>query len=334
MVNKKKITKNYFIIVALLIVLYAALEALVLTDVINRYYLGIVKMICINIILATSLNLVTGVLGQLVLGHAGFMAVGAYAAAMFSKYSTLADVIKFPLALIVGGLVAGIFGIIIGIPALRLKGDYLAILTLGFGEIIRSLLEAFPLVGGASGLKEIPKIEGFTPFFTVAVISVVLLYTISISRHGRAIMSIRENEIAAEASGVNTVYYKMLAFVIAAIFAGIAGGLYAHHIGMLQPAKFNFNYSVDILVMVVLGGMGSFTGAVCSATVLTIIPEFLRTFASYRMLIYSIILIAMMLFRPEGLLGRAEFSIAGILDKLKNGKSKKKDNSIKDGEDK
>ena len=251
----------------------------------------------------------SGFLGQLVLGHAGFMSVGAYAAALFTMYSGLPTMASFPLALLIGGIVAAAFGVIIGVPALRLKGDYLAILTLGFGEIIRVLILATPFTGGAAGLSGIPLLTTFTYVFIVAILTVAVIFAFIHSRHGRAVIAIREDEIAAEAAGIHTTYYKLLAFVLAAFFAGIAGGLYAHHIGVLDPSKFDFNYSVEILIMVVLGGMGSITGSVVAAIVLTLLPELLRGFSEYRMLIYSIILICVMLFKPSGLLGQHELDV-------------------------
>lgn len=311
----KKWIPNVMILV-LVLALYVVLSVLISTNVINPYYSGILTMVCINVILAVSLNLATGFLGQLVLGHAGFMSVGAYAAALFTMYSGLPQVISFPIALLVGGLVAVVFGVIIGVPALRLKGDYLAILTLGFGEIIRVLILAVPFTGGAAGLSGIPLLTTFTYVFILAILTVGIIFAFIHSRHGRAVIAIREDEIAAEAAGINTTYYKLLAFVMAAFFAGVAGGLYAHHIGVLDPGKFNFNYSVEILIMVVLGGMGSITGSVIAAVVLTLLPEALRGFSEYRMLIYSVILICVMLFKPSGLLGQYEFSIARIFKKL------------------
>lgn len=296
------------------------------SGMIDRYMSSIICMVCINIILTVSLNLASGFLGQLVLGHAGFMSVGAYAAALFTMYSGLPISAALPIGLVIGGLVAAVFSVIIGIPALRLRGDYLAIITLGFGEIIRVLILAFDFTGGAKGLRGIPMyvekgqqgndLVKFGYVFLIAVLTIYVIYSFIRSRHGRAVIAIREDEIAAEASGINTTYYKLLAFILAAFFAGIAGGLYAHHIGVLDPSKFNFNYSVEILVMVVLGGMGSITGSVISATVLTILPEALREFSDYRMLIYSVILIIVMLFRSEGLMGQRELSLRKLAEKF------------------
>jgi len=322
----KKRATSYIATLLLIAAGYLLLRALIETGAMNKYYSGIFVMICINIILAVSLNLAAGFLGQLVLGHAGFMAVGAYGCALLVINSGLDASVAFPLALLFGGVVAAFVGVIIGIPALRMRGDYLAIITLGFGEIIRVIILALNFTGGARGLKGIPLLTNYTWVYFIAVIVVIICYNFIKSRHGRAVISIREDEIAAEASGVNTTYFKMFAFVLAAFFAGIAGGLYAHHIGILNPAKFNFNYSVEILVMVVLGGMGSITGSIIAAIVLTILPEALREFADYRLLIYSGMLITMMLFRPKGLMGTKEFSITRIGEGIKRlfTKNKKK----------
>lgn len=299
-------------------------NALIEGRVIPTYYAKVITLIGINIILAVSLNIATGYLGQLPLGHAGFMAVGAYAAAIFLTRTTMPETVAFPIGIVIGGIVAALFGIIIGIPALRLKGDYLAIITLGFAEIIRVIMLnidgvlGFELTGGAKGLTGIPAYTNFLNTFVVVVISLFLIHTMTKSRHGRAILAIRDNEIAAEASGVNTTYYKTLAFVVSAFFAGIGGGLYAGCIGVMAPAKFGFMKSIEILVMVVLGGMGSMLGSVLSATFLTILPEALRAFADYRMVVYAIVLILVMIFRPQGLLGTYDFSLGNVLEKIAN----------------
>ena len=315
---KKKLNKtliSYAVNAGLVVLLYVVMMVLIKVGIINRYYEGIVRLICINIIMAVSLNLVCGFMGQLALGHAGFMSVGAYAAALFTMHCGLPEAVAFPLGLLVGGIVAAIVGFLIGIPALRMRGDYLAIITLGFGEIIRVVANALPITGGAKGLSGIPASTNFSWAYWVMILSVFVLFAFIKSRHGRAVISIREDEIAAEASGIRTTYYKMMAFVLAAFFAGIAGGLYAHHVGVLAPTKFDFNYSVEFLVMVVLGGMGSITGSIIAAIVLTILPEALRGFEDYRMLLYSLVLIVMMLFRPTGLLGTYEFSLSRMLNR-------------------
>lgn len=305
--------KSYSINIGAIIVIYALLTLLMKTGIINSYYEVIVISIGINIILAASLNLATGYLGQLALGHAGFMAVGAYVSAICTSHMNLPDTLQLIVSILVGGIVAGIFGILVGVPALRLKGDYLAIITLAFGEIIRVIILNLKITGGARGLKGIPPLTGFNSVFWITIIIVAIIYTLINSRHGRAIISIREDEIAAESVGIPTTYYKNFAFSLAAVFAGIGGGLYAHYYTVLDPGYFDFMRSIEILIIVVLGGMGSLTGSIVAAIVLTIIPQLLIDFADWRMLIYSIILIIMMLFRPEGLFGKKEFSLITLL---------------------
>lgn len=304
----KKIQLSYLINLAAAVIIFAIIFILQMTGIIGRYYMGILITLLINIILTVSLNLATGFLGQLTLGHAGFMSVGAYSAALFTMNSGLPAALAFPLALVIGGIAAAVFGIMIGIPALRLKGDYLAIITLGFGEIIRVIILNVKFTGGAKGLTGIDRLTNFPYAYIVTVLTITLMFLLIRSRHGRAIISIREDEIAAESSGINTTYYKLLAFTIAAFFAGVAGGLYAHWQSVLDATKFGFNFSIDIMVMVVLGGMGSITGSILAASILTFLPELLRDFSQYRMLIYAILLIVMMLFKPSGLLGRHELS--------------------------
>ena len=319
---------SYAVNAGLLLVFYFLFFALIANGTINRYSSGIMTTMFINIILTVSLNLVSGFLGQLVLGHAGFMSVGAYTAALFTLYSGLPITISFPISIVLAGVMAAVFGVIIGVPALRLRGDYLAIITLGFGEIIRVIILACDFTGGAKGLRGIPTIlpkgsdatslalAKYSYVFWLAVITVVVIWAFVRSRHGRAVIAIREDEIAAEASGIHTTYYKLFAFVMAAFFAGVAGSVYAHHIGVLDPGKFNFDYSVEILLMAVLGGLGSITGSIIAAVALTILPEFLRGFEDYRMLIYAVILIIVMLFKPSGLMGQREFSLSGLAARL------------------
>lgn len=319
MTKKKQAYISYGVNLVIVLAVFFLLRALIVGGVLNRYQSDLITLVCINVTMAVSLNLVTGLLGQLVLGHAGFMLVGAYAAALFTKSSALPLQFSLPIGLVLSGVLAAVCGVIIGVPALRLRGDYLAIITLGFGEIIRVIANNLKITGGAMGLGGIKSLTnrqnpaGMLPFvFFIAVVVIFVMFTFGRSRHGRAVIAIREDEIAAEASGVNTTYYKLLAFVLAAFIAGVAGGLYAHHLGIIDPSKYDFNRSVEFLIMVVLGGMGSITGSIISASVLTVLPELLRGFSNYRMLVYSIVLICVMLFRPTGLLGRAEFSLAGI----------------------
>lgn len=325
---------RYAINIVLFVLFIFIVSGLINTKTISNYYTKVIMLIGINIILAVSLNLATGYLGQLPLGHAGFMAVGAYASAIFMKAAAAMPLaIALPLGLIIGGIVAAIFGFIIGIPALRLKGDYLAIITLGFGEIIRVVLlnidsvVGFSLTYGAASLKGIPKTTTFLDTFICVFIVCYVIHTMMKSRHGRAVLSIRENEIAAESCGIKTTYYKTMAFVMSAFFAGVAGSLYAGYLGILNPSSFGFMKSIEILVMVVLGGMGSMIGSVISATVLTAVPEFLRAFDQYRMVAYSLLLIIVMIFKPTGLMGTYDFSLSRLLgkpwDKLTSRKSTK-----------
>jgi len=302
--------------IILLALFYLAVLGLDFAGILNRYGMSVLRLICINIVLAVSLNVTVGNLGQITLGHAGFMSIGAYTAALFSKAGIVPGLPGYLIGLILGGIFACIVGILIGIPALRLKGDYLAIVTLAFGEIIRVLIEYFNFTGGAQGLSGIPVMQNFLVIFLITVISVALMFNTMTSKHGRAVLSIRDDEIASESSGINITYFKTYAFALSAFFAGIAGGMYAHNIGVIGAKVFDYNRSFDILVMVVLGGMGSFTGAILSAIVLTIIPELLRQFAEYRMIFYSLALIIVMIFRPEGLMGRKEFSITSLVYKL------------------
>lgn len=339
---KLKTPVRYIINIVLTACLLAALTAFISgAGMKGEYYRGIIITIGINIILATSLNIVCGYLGQLPLGHAGFMAVGAYAGAIFMKSTPVAQLLRagnnfavvpyIIVAVIISAVIAGIFGLIIGIPALRLKGDYLAIITLGFGEIIRILLTnidsvlGFKFTYGASGLARIPKFTSLNVIFIFTVICLFLIHVFMKSRHGRAVLSIRDNEIAAESVGINTTFYKTLAFVFSAMLAGVAGCLYAGYIGSLYPATFKFMKSIEILVMVVLGGMGSMLGSIISAIVLTALPEVLRSFSDYRMVVYSLALVLMMIFRPKGLLGSYDFSMGNTIEKILNWRPHKKE---------
>ena len=306
--------------------------------IISNYFTKVLMLIGINIILTVSLNIATGYLGQLPLGHAGFMAVGAYASAIFMTRSGLDPSVSFPIGLLLGAVTAGIVGILIGMPALRLKGDCLAIITLGFGEIIRVVLLnidsvlGFKFTYGAASLKNIPKSTTFFNTFLCVGIVCFLIHTMMKSRHGRAILSIRENEIAAESCGINLTYYKVLGFAASAFFAGLAGALYASYLGILNPSSFGFMKSIEILVMVVLGGMGSMVGSVLSATVLTAIPELLRAFSEYRMIVYSMLLITVMIFKPSGLMGQFDFSLSRVLEKVFNYKTNREQSDNKAGE--
>ncbi len=331
--KRKKLSNKtrYAINTVLIVAIIAIIGALIKTGTISNYYNTILMLIGINIILTVSLNVATGYLGQLPLGHAGFMAVGGYAAGIFMKSvkgGMIDGVPSLIIGVILGGVVAAIFGLAIGIPALRLKGDYLAIVTLGFGEIIRVVLLNIDTVigrqftGGAAGLMGIPKNSSFISIAVFVAITCIMIHMMMKSKHGRAILSIRENEIAAESCGIKTTYYKTLGFVVSAFFAGVAGALYAGYLGILVPKDFGFMKSIEILVMVVLGGMGSMIGSVISASVLTVVPFLLQqisqTVADYRMVIYSILLIVVMIFKPSGLMGTYDFSLGNLLEKFLN----------------
>ncbi len=274
---------------------------------INAYYLQILTIMGINVIMALGLNLITGVTGQLSLGHAAFMSIGAYAAAIL----TLNYGAPFWLALLFGAFVAAFFGVLLGFPTLRLSGDYLAIATMGFGEITRVILLNLDITGRALGISGIPHSSNFLGVWILAVLSIVAMVFVGNSRLGRAFLAIREDEIAAEAMGVNSTYYKIQAFALGSFLAGLGGGLYAHYITYLNPSDFGFMKSIEILNMVVLGGMGSIPGTILGAGVLTAVPEVLRAVREYRMLFYGGLLVFMMIFKPNGLLGGVHFSTIG-----------------------
>ena len=264
-------------------------------------------IIGINIILAVSLNLITGFTGQFSLGHAAFMSIGAYASGIMTA--------RLGQPFIVGILFAGVFaslaGILIGIPTLRLKGDYLAIATLGFGEIVKILAINNDYIGGAVGLNDIPQYTNWNWLYFSVIVAILVIKNFVNSHNGRACMSIREDEIAAEAMGVNTTYYKILVFTIGAFFAGVAGALYANYFYFIKPDSFGFMKSVDILVIVVFGGMGSITGSILGAVLLSVISLFLQAIPELRMVVYSIILFLIMVYRPQGIMGDKEFKLFG-----------------------
>lgn len=297
--------KNDLYTLAASIIVYAIIQTLIEVEFIGAFWLLNVVLICINIILASSLNLINGFTGQFSIGHAGFMAVGAYLSAVM----TVKMQMPFVVAIIAGGLGAGFLGFVIGLPTLRLRGDYLAIATLGLGEIIRITILNIPYVGGASGFMGIPRHTNFTWAFFIMIFSLFFIKNFINSSHGRACISVRENEIAAEAMGVDTTKYKVLAFTIGASFAGIAGGLFSHYFYIAHPASFTFMRSFDILTMVVLGGLGSMSGSITGAILLTFVSAALASYPEWRMVIYSIMLIILMLYRPQGLFGNKELSL-------------------------
>lgn len=299
--SKNKITQRLIYATIAIFAIYFVLIIGMATGLIDNYISGIIVSILINVIMGVSLALVTGYLGELVLGHAGFMAVGAYTAAIITMQLNLPAVIEFPIALLAGGILASAIGIIIGIPALRLRGDYLGIITLGFGEIIRIILNNLEITNGARGLSGIPHYSNFTVTFFITAIVIVILYKIITSRTGRAIVAIRDNEIATDCVGISTFFYKTLAFSIAAFFAGIAGGLYAHYHTVLNPVSFGFMQSIEVLIIVVLGGMGNLFGTIIAAIILGVLNELLRSFTEYRMIIYSLVLIIMMICKAKNI---------------------------------
>ncbi len=328
MKTKKKFQDKY-ITYLLLVVMFAVALVMVKTGTASRKFQSWLVPICVNIILAVSLNLTIGFLGELTLGHAGFMSVGAYAGCLFSQAMAdiLPTVVRFPLAMLVGGLTAAIFGVLVGIPVLRLKGDYLAIVTLAFGEIIRSVIINLNFTGGAAGLKGTPQDSNFYIAFAVVMITVILITNLTESGQGRSIKAIRDNRIAAEACGINVTYYRLLAFVFAAFFAGIAGVIYGHNLSILNAGTFDYNKSIEILVLVVLGGLGSIRGSVISATILYVLPELLRPLADYRMIIYSIVLIVIMILNSSEQFKSAKdlLNVKNALNHLKGKKNAKEE---------
>jgi branched-chain amino acid transport system permease protein len=306
--------RNLLVALIVIGVLYA-LDFVFQGRMISPYFSRILMLSGIAITLAVSLNLINGFTGQFSIGHAGFMAVGAYTSAYFSvNYGAnlavtlgngkLGWVIVLTLATIIGAICAGIAGLVVGVPSLRLKGDYLAIVTLGFGQIIVVFLNNIESVGGARGYSGIPIVKSFFWIFLIAILTITVVYNIVNSAFGRALISIREDELAAEAMGVNTTRYKVMAFVISSAMAGAGGVLLAHFDGYLNPKSFEFIKSFEILIMIILGGLGSIVGSIVGAILLTVLPEALRGFAEYRMVIYSLLLIILMITRPQGLLGK------------------------------
>lgn len=321
-----KTTKSNFITYAMVIIVYAIVQTLVMTGNVSSLMTGLLVPLCIYAILAVSLNLTVGVLGELSLGHAGFMCIGAFAGAFFSKCTMglIPDGLRFFAAILIGAAMAGLFGILIGIPVLRLRGDYLAIVTLAFGEIIKNIVNVLyvgrdgsgfhfsikdsmslnmdetgkVIINGAQGISGTPKNSTFTIGIILLLITLVIVLNLMNSRDGRAIMAIRDNRIAAESIGLNITKYKLMAFSISAALAGVAGVLYAHNLATLTalPKNFGYNMSIMILVFVVLGGIGNMRGSIIAAVLLTLLPEMLRGLNDYRMLIYAIVLIVMMLF--------------------------------------
>ncbi len=342
--NKKakfsKTTRDHLTTYAMVIVFYIVVQILIATGAIGSHIQGLLVPVCYYAVCAVALNLCVGILGELSIGHCGFMCVGAFTSAVFSfaTQDMMPDGIRFLLALVIGVVCAGVIGFLIGIPVLRLNGDYLAIVTLAFGEIIKNINNAIYLgmdssgfhisltsasklnladdgkmiINGAMGITGTPKDANFTIAVIILLVALFVVQNLVDSRDGRAIMSIRDNRIAAEATGINVTKYKMTAFTISAAIAGAAGVLFAHNIATLNSTSqyFGYNASIMILVYVVLGGIGNIRGSVIAAVILYLLPELLRGLANYRMLIYSIVLIAMMLFNwaPAAITFRKKFA--------------------------
>lgn len=326
--SKLKLNKSTYssmITIGMIVIAYTVCQTLIATGNMSNLLQNLLVSMCYYSIMAVSLNLTVGILGHLSLGHAGFMCIGAFAGAFFSKCTVNVienTFIRFTLAILIGAAMAGLFGIIIGTVVLRLRGDYLAIVTLAFGEIIKNVLnvmyigydksgirfsmkdavslnlgeDGIVIVKGAQGISGTPRNATFTIGVILLIITYVIIVNLVKSRSGRAIMAIRDNHIAAESVGINITKYKILAFSISAALAGVAGVLYSHNIATVQSTKFGYNMSIMILVFVVLGGMGNLRGSIIAAVILTLLPEYLRFMRDYRMLIYAIALIIMMLF--------------------------------------
>ncbi len=292
----------------LLLSTFLIVQLLVSFNIINDYIMATLTTICINVILAVSLNLIVGFTGQLSLGHAGFMSIGAYTCAIITMHYT--TTLGFIAGLFLGAVLAALVGCIVGLPTLRLRGDYLAIATLGMAEIIRIIFLNLKITNGAAGLFLGEQYTNWLWLFIFTVGTILVITNFIHSSHGRACISVREDEIAAEAMGVPTTKYKMIAFIVGAFCAGIAGGLHASYFYFIKPDLFGFLKSIDILVIVVLGGLGSISGSIIAAFLLAIISSFLQSFPELRMVIYSAMLVAIMLFRPHGLMGSKELSLS------------------------
>ena len=343
-----KTTRSNFITYGIVIAAYLIMQALIAADQVSSLLNGLLVPLCIYVIMAVSLNLTVGILGELSLGHAGFMCVGAFTSSLFSlcmEETLTSSMIRFPIAILFGAAAAAVMGLIVGIPVLRLKGDYLAIVTLAFGEIIKNVVNVIylgrdasgfhfsmestlalnmdetgtVLIKGAQGITGTPKDSTFTIGVVIVLITLIIVLNLIHSRTGRAVMAIRDNRIAAESIGINVTKYKLLAFTISAALAGVAGALYSHNLSSLAATQKNFGYnqSIMFLVYVVLGGIGNIRGSIIATVVLTLLPELLRSMDSYRMLIYAIVLIVMMLvnWSPAIIDFRKRHSLKNLLGK-------------------
>jgi branched-chain amino acid transport system permease protein len=298
------------------VALFIVLQGLITGRILNSFWQLNLIILCINIILSVSLNLINGYTGQFSLGHAGFMAIGAYVSVVLTTNFHW----PFLIALLAGGAGAGFLGFLIGLPTLRLYGDYLAIATLGLGEIIRITIMNIEYVGGAAGFMNIPHNTTFTWAFFLMLATLFIIKNFVNSTHGRACIAIRENEIAAEAMGINTTKYKVMAFTIGAGFAGVAGGLFAHCFYIINPTSFTFMQSFNYLIMVVLGGLGSITGSIAGAFAVTFVSAGLASWPEFRMIIYALMLILLMFYRPQGLFGYIEITDFKIFSRFRGGR--------------
>lgn len=329
----RKMKKNYLICFAAVAAGFLFLCLLFDTGLLGKksaYFNGLIVIGMFYTIIVCSLNLLTGYMGEFSLGHAGFMSIGAYASAIVTTLIRsnveLPAVLFYIIAILVGGIAAGFIGILVGIPALRLSGDYLCIVTVAVAEIVRVVLSNFgiPAITGSATFGKsfagIAKVSDYHYVYITMVLCVVVMYCYIRSRYGRALISIREDRIAAAASGINVTRTKVLTFTISAFFAGVAGAIYAHYITTLVPTYFNFSKSSEFLAIVILGGSGSMTGSIIAAPILSALPQLISyivpAFASYRMLIYAIILVVVMIFKPTGLFGRREFSLPKLIDRI------------------
>lgn len=331
----KKMKKNYLITFAAIVVGFLLLCLLFDTGLLGKksaYFNGLLVVGMFYTIIVCSLNLLTGYMGEFSLGHAGFMSIGAYSSAivttLISDHVDLPTPILYIIAILVGGIVTAFIGMLVGIPALRLSGDYLCIVTVAVAEIVRVILSNFgiPAITGSATFGKsfagIKKLSDYHYVYITMVLCIVIMYCYIRSRYGRALISIREDRVAAEASGINVTRTKVLTFTISAFFAGVGGAVYAHYITTLVPTYFNFSKSSEFLAIVILGGSGSMTGSIIAAPILSALPQLISyvvpEFASYRMLIYAVILVVVMIFKPTGLFGGKEFSLVKFLDRLGN----------------
>jgi len=297
------------------VLVYAVIKVLNLAGILNAYYIQLIMLVGINIVMTVSLGMVNGFTGQFSIGHAGFMAVGAYTSAVITTVwlhtSTTNPWVGYPVfivAILAGGLLAAAAGYLVGAPSLRLKGDYLAIVTLSANELIRTVIRVTDVLGGPRGLGGIPKFTTLEVVFVFAIGSVVLMRNYLFSSHGRSMKAIRDSEIAAEATGINTTRQKVFVFVFSAFFAGVSGGVFAHLLQFIHPDNFSFVKSLEYLIYLYVGGATSISGAIVGPAIFTLLPELMRSLQSWRMVIYPLILILTMIFRTEGIMGLKEFS--------------------------